>query len=196
MIEQYSKQARARIDAAVKWVEANRQRLNPLGRVDLKGPARMTPYAACATEDIEHGSFGDAKWAYASGWDSTWQVDVERTFRVYNLGPKVWQNSPLIVGPAAIGGADQGDGQQLVILRAWSATRLRGLASSQINPGTTGVLHTLTLIDGTFAPATASVYLPTAHVAIKTGKVAWAELRYRPEGSRWEAYSADCDGGA
>lgn len=196
MIEQYNRAARARIDAAVKWVEANRQRLNPLGRVDRQGPARMTPYAVIAAEDIEHGAFGGAHWSSASGWDSAWVADTAREVEVYNPGPKVWSGAQLIVGPAALGGTDQGDGQKLVILRAWSATRIRGLATGQISPGATGSIGTLVTIDGHYAPAggTAPVYLPTAHVIVKSGKVAWAELRYRPEGSRWEIYSADCDG--
>lgn len=196
MIEQYSRQARARIDAAVKWVEANRPRLNQLGRIDQKGPAQMVPYAAIAAEDIEHGSFGTISLASAGGWDSAWGSLASRDAEVYNLGPKVWSGANLLVGPAAIAGTDQGDGHKLVILQAWSATRLRGVSTNPISAGGTGVVDTLTEINGHYGLTTASVYLPTVFVEVEAERVIWAELRYRPEGSRWEAYSADCDGGS
>lgn len=193
-IHQYSQEARRRIASAVRWVEARPRDID----TTYAPPARSIKHKLVRLQaDIEHGKVGDVK--HLSGTAFGQSVDVlsnDVAFKVYNPGPKVWSGADCIVAPLGLPGQDQTNTAGWYIVQAWSATRIRGVVqTSTISPGQTGTIGTITTIDGTYSPTTASVFLPTAFVAAGAGKVAWAELVFRASTgtSRWEIYSVDCE---
>lgn len=184
---------RQRIEDAVRRIE--RTPVGAFGGGRSGGdPGATHQVLLVAEEDIEHGEIGDAKLAQGSG--GTFSVySASEVYRVVNLRQKIWSGSLLVAQWASWRTTAANVESLWLCNHAWSATRIRGTAQTQIAPGETKTLTSLVPMDGHHAPVSAQVYLPTAHVTVKLGKVVWAELVYRATGgSRWEVYSADCDG--
>lgn len=184
---------RQRIEAAVRRIE----RLsvgNAGGGIGVPDPGATHQVLLVASADIEHGAIGDAKLAQGDAGDFE-VYSASDTYKIVNLRQKIWSGA-LVVATWASWRTTAAQVESVwLAYHAWSATRIRGIAAAPIAPGQTGNIGTIVPMDGTFSPVTAAVYLPTTHVTVKAGMVAWAELVYRPStGSRWEIYSADCDG--
>lgn len=188
-IHQYNAAARARIAAAVRKSEAStdhdrggtrrREYANPSG-----------PFLAITQGDIEHGFEGQVKRAKGD-WGSSLE-EIGEELKAQNPGPKIWAGSQVITMFTSLAGAPR----RGVIIKAWSATRIRGIASAAIAPGETRQLTDVVGIDGPFPEDTANVTLPTEFVSIASGLTVWAELQFvSGDGSKWYVYSADCDGG-
>jgi hypothetical protein len=185
------KRSQDRIRKAVLWVEKNKRpektRPQPNPR---RGPSN--PWLAVAYADIDHNNTGEARVAFGeTGFFSTSAEEIT----VYNPGLKVWSGSELLlVYPSWTSEVPEFD--VWYIARAWSATRIRGIAAADISPQASGSLNNVVSLDGHFSPTTASVFLPTTEIAIQAGFAVWAELVYGEDPSpysRWEVYSADCE---
>lgn len=193
-IHQYSQEARRRIAAAVRWVEARPRDID----TTYSPPARSIKHKLVrAQADIEHGKVGQVK--HLSGvafGQSVSLLSDDVAFNVYNPGPKLWSGSDCIVAPIGLPGQDQTNTAGWYVVQAWSATRIRGKTTAIINPGQTGTINTITPIDGTVSFTSTSVYLPTEIKAVTANLLVWAELVYRPisSTSRWEIYNGDCPG--
>lgn len=194
-VQVYGPQAMRRINRAVRKVERLHGGTRP--------PARRAPSPLQLTflqliEDIEHGEIGKARLAGGPSIDATiGLLDLDTTERdVFNPGPKRWQNSIAICQFLSLADADVGNAQNWVITQCWSATRIRGEATTDITPSTTGTLSGVISMDGLWTGSTAEVWMPTNYVTAKQGVQVWAELVYREatRTSRWEIYSADCTG--
>lgn len=187
----YNERARIRIGRAVRWVERNRSSRGPSRRAknDFE-----TIVWAIADEDIEHNSFGTVKRAKGSGFDATSIDPGDDEFEAYNPGAKIWDGTRVFLQFGSLAENSSTDSKYM-IMKAWSATRIRGKSDGAISPGSTGSLDSVVGIDGEFPPSTVSgVYLPTDHVTVTDNMSTWAEIRYQASGtSRWEIYSADCD---
>jgi hypothetical protein len=154
-------------------------------------------------EDIEHGQFGDAKLAGGPSMDSGLSAltRAEAT-EVFNPGEKVFADTLALCELISLPDADGNGGNRWAVRQCWSATRLRGKAAADIGPGATGNLNNVAGLNGALPfianpTSTVEVYMPTEHVIAKSGLWVWAELVYQTgsSSSRWEIYSADCDGG-
>ena len=193
-LHQYNKKARARISRAVRWTETQTRDLETRRR---RGSPAVFDQLVRLQADIEHGKIGDAKRLGGPAIEQSLSVlSTEPSFKVYNPGAKVWSGADCLIAPFGLPDADITNQTTWYIVQAWSATRIRGVVqTSTISPGQTGTIGTITTIDGTYSPTTASVFLPTAFVAAGAGKVAWAELVFRASTgtSRWEIYSVDCE---
>lgn len=193
-IHQYSQEARRRIAAAVRWVEARPR--DALTTVPT--PARTIKHKLVrAQADIEHGQVGQVK--HLSGVAFGQSVDLlsnDTAFKVYNPGHKVWSGADCIVAPIGLPGQDQTNQAGWYIVKAWSATRIRGKTTGAITHGQTGTIDNITTIDGTVSFASTSVYLPTDVKDVTANLLVWAELVFRTSTntSRWEIYSGDCPG--
>jgi hypothetical protein len=196
-IHQYSKAARARIARSVQYTEAalNQARVNRNNRPPVAAMDRLVRLQ----EDIEHRSSGQSKVLGGNAVDSALsEQDEYSEIEVWNPGRKVWSGSDAIIRRVACPGATADKQSAWYIVQAWSATRLRGTTTGAVGANDTGTLTVVQPIDGTFEPTTVQFYLPTNFVEVGSLMVVWVELVYRPGigTSRWEAYSADCDGGA
>jgi hypothetical protein len=196
-IHQYSKEARARIARAVRHTETSARPT----RVDRtqRQPVASLDRLVRLQEDIEHGFTGEAKLIGGLGIDSAMgELDEYEPVQVYNPGRKVWSGSDCIIRRVAVPGAESDAVSAWYIAHAWSATRLRGATTGTVGPNDTGTLTVVQRVDGTFSPTSTEFFLPTNFVDVASSMVVWVELVYRPDlgTSRWEAYSADCDGGA
>lgn len=192
-IHQYNLDARRRIKKAVLHVET-------LPRAKdfsvPKKPIAPQLHRICkVVADIEHNATGsvalqkgNAAYSTLTNWHNNQLASV------WNFGQKVWAGSRCIVARAALPEATEGERNLWYIVQAWSATRLRAVAPAAIPAGTTGQINVSQAVDGDFPYATVSAYLPTEHVSVKANAVVWAELVWRQDGSRFEIYSADCDG--
>lgn len=185
----FDRQSVRRISQTVRTVENWPIHQIPDRRRPRRGPVTV-PQLAIASEDIEHGDFGNARFGTGTAFDSN-IAPIGDEISVFNPGMKVWSGSQIAIEHWALNGAD---GPAWVIRHAFSATRIRGRSTSDIEPGESGTLDNIDPIDGHFAPDTASVYLPTELIAVQNARVVWAELSYRESTgtSRWEVYSADC----
>jgi hypothetical protein len=185
---------RSRIENAVRRIERM-----PVGGWRQQGGNREMgaghPRLLIAAEDIEHGQQGTAK--IATGPLGSLTAGTEE-FEIWNMRQKIWNGSLLLACWPTWDGEDETGIELWHCFHSWSATRIRGVATADIQPGATGTINTLVAMDGTYAPATgnASVFLPTTHVVVKSGLACWAELVFNGTASRWEVYSADCDGEA
>ena len=197
-IHTYNSRARKRISRAVRITEQRLYGRRP-DRQRRGGRAQQMTFAV-AQEDIEHQSFGDVRLASAVTMDSP-KGTTGDDISIFNPGSMIWEGSELLLVRATLAGVtDQADGIRWAVVQAWSATRIRGTATAAIAAGATGTINNIETINGHYAPVggTATVYLPTAFVDVENGVVVWAELAWRDTllASRWEAYSADCTGGA
>lgn len=189
------KQTQRRISKSVLWTE--RQSMGSAITPGYDPSFGMLPLRyAMANADIEHNAKGTAKLAKVN-MQPTAPVFTAGTTDVSVVNPirKVWNGSLLMLAWMSFEAENDTDTDRWVIIQAWSAQNIRGLVqTTDIAPGTTGTIASVTALDGTFTPATASVYLPTQHVTAKAGEVAWAHLVWNAglNASRWELYSADC----
>lgn len=190
----YDSVTRRRIKAGLQLIERKRT-----GSTDVNSwrPPISQFVWAIADEDIEHDTKGDVNRGEGASYEATLTAG-EAITDVYNPLPKIWDGSRLLMFYAALATAGDGEAARWVVANAWSATRIRGVASAAISPGATGTIDTVVTMDGHYGQTTAQVYLPTTYVSIDSGLAVWAELRYvdAATGSRWEVYSADCDGGS
>lgn len=191
-IHQYNQEARRRIRSAVHWVESQSQSKDLRTQRPVSPPIDRLVQAA---EDIEHGASGkvtvlkgNAVYSAMTPW-----TDQELE-EVYNPGQKVWSGTQLIVSRVSLAQTIAGQAIVWYIAKAWSATRVRGKTTSSISAGGTGSVTVTQAIDGQMPTGTITAYLPTEFVTVAADRVVWAELVYRTTGSRWEIYSADCDG--
>lgn len=186
----FDRQSVQRIQSAVLTVEGWRRTREPRRGRTRRGRF-PTSQVVIATEDIEHNATGKAKIAEGTQWTGYLTATGDE-IDVYNPGPKVWNGSRLLIDHGAL--RDSGE-SKWNIRQAWSATRIRGIATAQISPESTETINSITPLDGHYSPATASVYLPTKHITVQSQMVVWAELVYRTatSSSRWEVYSADCE---
>lgn len=180
---------RNRIERAVLRVERLPvgQWRRPPGNRDLSAGH---PRLLFASEDIEHGQQGTC--TIATGPMASLSAGTEEV-EVWNMRQKIWSGALLMASWPTWDGEDETGTEMWTCFHAWSATRIRGQATADIQPGATGTLNTLVPMDGTYGPATASVFLPTEHVVVKSGLPVWAELVFSGTTSRWEVYSADCE---
>lgn len=195
-LHQYSQAARKRIARAVQWTET--QTTAPFVQ-RRRGTAYPMAKLVQAYEDIEHGQIGDVNHLEGPAFGGSISlVSGDTAFPVYNPGPKIWSGSELIISQIALPGEDETNEARWYVSRAWSATRIRGKTTTTMAPGSTTNCTVVQRIDGHFAPSSASVYMPTQFVSIEADRVVWYELAYvtASSSSRWEVYSADCDGGA
>lgn len=191
-IHQYNQDARRRIKSAVLWVEQQPQPKDFGGRQVLPPPLDKLVQAA---EDIEHGASGKVTLLKGNAvYSSLTPWTDQELEEVYNPGPKVWAGTQLIASRVSLAQAIAGQSIVWYIAKAWSATRVRGKTTSGIAAGGTGSVTVTQAIDGQMPSATIAAYLPTEFVTVAADRVVWAELVYRTTGSRWEIYSADCDG--
>ncbi len=146
-----------------------------------------------ADTDIEHNTTGIAYYAVANNATATYTPGAKWAY-VYNPGQIIWDGSLIHAAPVSVlPGVAIPSTDYLHVTRAFSATRIRGLAAGAIAHGATGTIDNVVGIDGRFSNTTAPVFLPTTHVSIADNLPVWAELRYVDGvGSRWEIYSADC----
>ncbi len=129
------------------------------------------PVLAVASEDIEHNTFGDASLSTGSFTSTS---ATSREIEVYNPGLKVWDTSDILVRLVGIPGTSS---QKYVILQAFSATRLRGTASSTIAPGSSGTLTSVDAINGMSPGSTVTVKnLTGSGVTISSGDLVAADL--------------------
>lgn len=151
-------------------------------------PAHI-PFIAFAVNDVEHNTVGTFK--IATGASFATAVAGTNTVSAHNPLAKIWKNSKVIIDRVEL---QEDDVQELAVMQAFSATRIRGTAYTSISPGTTGTIDAVVEVDGHFDAATATVKLPTVEVAVVEDAVVWAELRYDTTShlSAWEIYSADC----
>lgn len=191
-IHQYNQAARRRIREAVLWVEQQPQPKDFGGRQLLPPPLDKLVQAA---EDIEHGASGKVTLLKGNAVYSSMTPWTDQELEeVYNPGQKVWSGTQLIVSRVSLAQAIAGQSIVWYVTKAWSATRVRGKTTSSISAGGTGTVTVTQAIDGQMPTGTISAYLPTEFVTVAADRVVWAELVYRATGSRWEIYSADCDG--
>jgi hypothetical protein len=198
IINIFDRRASDRIVETVLWADQYRRRDRPLSPTRSVPVTKNQKQFAILQDDIEHGQFGPAIIASATSYDATLQpLTGADPVDVYNPGPKAWSGATVEWQMGAIAQPDTGQGQRPTILTAWSATRIRGLAAADIDPGQSGIINSVVPINGHYGPVSATVFLPTAHVSIKQGLVVWAELRYDETSgfSFWDVYSADCDPG-
>lgn len=184
--QQYNAQARRRIASAVEWVERYRRQ----GQRDPFTPGRQLihiPTFAIASEDIEHGSFGDCKLAGANSFDSTLTAIDDRDLVIYNPGDKIWAGSPILYTHGGLAEADYASNVRFVALDAWSATLIRGTATAGIAAGSSGTLSDVVPLNGHYPLATAPVTVPTGFPAVTAGAKIWAALAFVGGVSRWEA---------
>ena len=189
-IHSYNVNARRRIQTAVELVE-NIQRNSQRGpRSGTPQPSRMV----LAEADIEHNTAGNVKIIEGTTWDSTYSP-VGDEIEVFNPWQKVWKGAPLLIEHGSARIRDE-RAARWVIRRSWSATRLTGIAPSNIAPGATGTINMLETMDGYFEPPDVEVFLPTTFVEIESGVIVWAELKWDAVAgeSIWQVYSADCTG--
>ena len=188
-LHQYNAEARARIAAAVRKTEAATD--HDRGGTRRREYANASgPFLSITQADIEHGFDGQVRRARGDWGSSLGEIGDE--IKVNNPGAKVWAGSTVITMFTSLSGAPR----RGVILKAWSATRIRGIATAAIAPGESRQLTDVVGIDGPFPEDTAIVTLPTEFVSIASGLTVWAELQFvSGDGSKWFVYSADCDGG-
>lgn len=193
----YNDQARQRIAAAVRKIE--RLETNERAGRSRRPGAPMVPTFFVAKEDIEHGQIGKGRRTESPAFDSgRSEVDWEEDVDIYNPGFKVFTNAELVCEMVGLAGADSGSEYIWTIRHAWSATRIRGISAAQISPGGSGLISSVKGLDGPGPGSSVTVHMPTQYVTIEPSRVVWAELAWDPgrvPPSRWEVYSADCDGG-
>lgn len=169
-------------------------------------PASDAKYVAFASEDIEHAKSGEVVLAEIDTESKITEIteptdDQKRT--AWNYGSKIWKGSMVLIQAVGVAPVDSDaleQARQFMAVHAFSATRIRAKTTEAINHGESGTVSGIVPLNGHYAPesATAEVHLKTEFVNVKAERVVWAELVYdaTTELSRWEAYSADCDGGA
>lgn len=191
-IHQYNREARRRIKSAVLWVEQQPQPKDFGGRQLLPPPIDKLVFVE---EDIDSGKTGKVTLMKGKAlYSGVTRWDGQELQEVFNPGPKVWAGTQAIVSRVSLAQAQPGEGIKWYIVRAFSATRVRGKTTGIIAAGGTGTVTVTQAIDGEMPTGTISAYLPTEFVTVAADRVVWAELVYRTTGSRWEIYSADCDG--
>lgn len=182
-----------RIVRSVLWTE--RRSLTVPQPQSRRNTSLPLPRAVIASEDIEHNNLGEVAIASASSWETPTWVDGTATLEVYNPGQKIWEGSHCIVDSCGL----QSGRVRWVIRNAFSATKIQGVASTDVEPGGSTTITSVTPIDGHFEPTTAVVELPTGvDGSVESGKVVRAELvaPLNPgESSRWEIYSGVCCSG-
>ena len=162
---------------------------------DLDGPrnspAGYLPMVVTAAEDIEHDDNGTVNWTTGAQLSATLSEDSSVQWDVYNPGLKVWDGATLWI---ALSRLPRSARVEWVILRAWSATRIRctAPASGGLAAGGSGTCTSVTALDGHFSPTTATVYSWTTNVDVDASAKLLAELVWTGTVSRWEIYSADC----
>lgn len=184
----YNDQARKRINAAVRKVE----RLDVAK--DRRRPPVVTPQATffILQTDIEHDAFGFARRAKGDMMALPKSVDSGTLSEfVYNFGPRAWAGSLVMCERFSLAGAEPGDGVAWGITQAWSATRIAGIATTDITAGGSGTLSSVSGVDGPYPYGTASITLVTSNVSATAGQKIWADLVHTPSGSRWYGYHVD-----
>ena len=92
MTQVYNESARRRIDRTV--IQSERRRTEEQER---RGRIVQTlPFAAIASEDIEHGTTGDVDMAESTTWAGTWSAATSTSassITVYNPFLKIWSGS-------------------------------------------------------------------------------------------------------
>jgi hypothetical protein len=175
-----------------------RQEIAPIRRREtVSAPPLGIPLLLVASADIEHDAIGNCKLAQGTFSPASLTASAETydTVQVFNGRQKIWSGSRVLaVWPSFRWTASTPVNEVWYAQTAWSATRIRGVASSAIAAGATGTIGSVKPLDGHFASGNASVFLPTTYVSIEAGITVWAELVYDAVGgtSRWEAYSSDC----
>jgi hypothetical protein len=192
-----SKRWQSRIIDTVRWKERQplaRQRQAEFGTA----PGSGYPTLVIASADIEHDQVGACRIAKGE-WDPALFVagDAVDELQVFNGREKIWSGSRVLaVWPSFrwLSPADEPITGIWMAQTAWSATRIRGVASAAIAAGATGTIGSVQPINGHYASSNATVFMPTAFVSVESDVVVWAELAWDAvtKLSRWEVYSADC----
>lgn len=166
----------------------------------------QTVFMQVVSGDIEHGRFGKARIAIADnglGYDMdflTWAVNPPGSYPsgvlydLYNFDQKIWDGSLVLAKMVYLAGSEtKSQSPRMCTEKVWSATRIKGTATSDISAGGSGVITSIDPIDGAYPYSSGIVYLTTSSVSITSGKKVWAELVFNTvNGSRFEVYSADC----
>lgn len=179
--------------ARILWVESGTGTKWALVQFPFESPIKLL----YASTDLEHNGTGDFALAQASAISGPFVASSD-VVKVLNARELIWQGSLCLAASADFRSSVALPTDQLVIFEAWSATRIRGKAQGDISPGTMGRIEQIIAEDGHYLPAggEADAWLPTEHVVVKDGMPCWAHLRWNSDTSatRWELYSADCDG--
>ena len=193
MTQVYNESARRRIDRTV--IQSERRRTEEQER---RGRIVQTlPFAAIASEDIEHGTTGDVDMAEATTWAGTWSAATSTSassITVYNPFLKIWSGSRLIVQPVTMKGANATESQRYIVIQHFAATQLVGDSTAAVAAGATGTIDTLTYKNGHFSPTSTSFILPIDNHSIDAANVVvFARLVWTGSASQWIASSADCN---
>lgn len=175
--------------ARVLWVESGTGTKWALIQFPFESPFKIL----YASTDCEHSA--SATFALAEGPNIQGVFTASSdTVQVHNAIQRIWQGSICLACSADFRTASTAPQDRLVIVQAWSATRIRGKSTGAISPGSFGTLDTLVPEDGHFSPPTLTGYLETENIGIAANVVCWAHLRWNSSTntSRWELYSSDC----
>lgn len=179
----------------------------PVAPIDLKldrgrglwVDGNQTIFMQVVSGDIEHGTSGKARLlngVYMT--ESTGIVQREPSgilYDIYNFGQKVWDNTHVLSKMIYLAGADvTGNSPKMSIEKAWSATRIRGIASETVSAQNGGWINSTVGIDGYYPYSSGYVFMPTLYMSVSSGMPVWAELVYTGTSSRFEIYAAECSG--
>lgn len=185
----FDERSRQRISRSVKWTE---RQVEPAGSRARKRIVGALPIVAFAAGDIDHNDTADVELATGDSFtDPGVAGEPAETITVYNPGLKVWEGSRMIILPCRLLDSEE---NEWVIMRAFSATRIRGTApAGGIAAGASGLLTSAVGLDGHYEITTATAHLKTSDVAVQASKTTWAELTWdATNGSEWHVYQADC----
>lgn len=181
-----------RLTDAVRWVERQSVGSRRNGRYASQVQS-IVPRLFVASADIEHGATGEGK--PLKGASVLSPATGDDVIKLLNLGPKVFSGAVVLAVWASWELPGDVEPESWQIVQAWSCTRIRGETVDAIEAGSSGSVNVTRKIDGHLTASTVTVHLPTEFVAVAASRVIWAELVWTGTESRWEAYSADCDGG-
>ena len=190
----FDRRSSQRIAASVLTTEkGGRTTKQSLGRANLVATsAAEVPLLVVANAAVEHNASGTFNLATGGlSVNDPVQENTNLTFDAWNPGQLIWENSHCLIMPARANGAD---GNKFVVLKAWSATKIRGFSPvGGITAGSSGTCTSIEGVDGHYNATTATCHLYTANIDVEASMRIYAQL-YKPSGSasRWEIYAADC----
>lgn len=171
-------QSAKRIAQATQWVEQEREE-TVLDRWYRRGHVPTGSALGFVKASIASGASGTV---YMATGEPLSEVAGTEERTVYNgLRATVWQDSLCAVQIPAV--LSSGSVANWHIVSAYSATRLSGIVDATTTGPNTFTLESVSPMDGTFTPTTASVYLLTGYqLFIDTAAIA----RWNETDSRWE----------